>query len=175
MTEEDTFNALCRLPFDTVHDRIPWETNKYIRMTEHTYVSAILVDLYNEKLARFPKIIYRLFHKNRNHVIRWYDPSFNSLVRGTLNVHLDGTGWTPEAYVEVIREILMESIVAAKARRKKRNIYGVAAYCLLTLFFGTCLFLIPYINVPIYILGLALVSIFNLGIADAIADYLCSR
>ena len=124
-TEDDTFEALRRIPQAQVRERLD-EFGLWFEDYRESYYSALA---YNKRM-KFWNPIKRLFGFGTYHADK-RDPLFEQ----DMEEKLQGTGWTLESYAEVIDKPILEQRATIQAIKVKRRIYLLCA-CLLMLALG---------------------------------------
>ena len=116
-TEDDTFNALRRIPQDQAREKLN-EFGYWFEAERERHYSAIA---YNKRM-KFWNPIRRFFGMATNHRPT-EDPQFER----EINERLKGTGWTFESYAVEIDKPILEQKATIHAITMKRRIYLLCA------------------------------------------------
>ena len=120
-TEDDTFEALRRIPQAQVRERLD-EFGLWFEDYRESHYMAIA---YNKKMKHWNKVKrffgFTTFHANPG----------NPLFDKEMEKKLQGTGWTLESYTEVIDKPILEQRATIQAVKVKRRIYLLCAYLLM--------------------------------------------
>ena len=119
-TEDDTFEALRRIPQAQVRERLD-EFGLWFEDYRESHYMAIA---YNKKMKHWNKV-KRFFGFTTFHMSPG-DPLFDK----EMGEKLKGTGWTLESYAEVIDKPILERRATVHAIKVKRRIYMLCAYIL---------------------------------------------
>ena len=120
-TEDDTFEALRRIPHAQVRERLDVCGIWFEGYRESHYIAIA----YNKKMKFWNKLKrfvgLATYHKEAN------SPLFDK----EMEKKLQGTGWTLESYAEVIDKPILEHLATIQAIKVKRRIYLLCAYLLM--------------------------------------------
>jgi len=149
-TEDDTFNALRRIP----KSQVDLKLKKYATWVEQFREDHYKSKSYNEGLV-LPNIIRRwLGLTMRSPWIYYMDHYFVDSV----NAQLDGTGWNFDAYVDAVDKPILEKRALVRSIKIKRRIYSISSITLiLALGVATGLMLGKSISIS-FLLGLSLTN-----------------
>jgi hypothetical protein len=141
MTEDDTFEALLRIPFSEVEKRLGPTCVFHIENIRHH-----LLSLYLKKKSLIKR-------RNVNNRIEKLEQTVNewSIIFGP---DFQGTGWTLESYLKVVDKDL-EVIIKEESEFHKRKLFWNAAVLIVPLLIA----FIPHfvlVNVPIFLGSLIL-------------------
>ena len=119
-TEDDTFEALRRIPQAQVRERLD-EFGVWFEDNRESHYMAIA---YNKKMKHWNKVkkFVGLSTYRRTETYPVFDKEMEE--------KLKGTGWTVESYAEVIDKPILERRAIIHAIKVKRRIYMLCAYIL---------------------------------------------
>jgi len=132
MTEDDTFNALRRIPYDSLNERLSPDVMKAIERGEFYEIDLQEVDALTARLKKYPKYIRDILYKKA--LCSENDISARRVKYGELiSDELSGSGWTIDTYCNHVRELI-------KAERKKeRNQLRKRAFVVVGIILSTTL------------------------------------